>query len=66
MTDYPFLVVERCHDCGQTCVGVMELVIGSPRPTGGLMRVPFEEVFTVLDACHHITDDEPETDGRAA
>lgn len=60
MTDYPFLIVEACPDCGHRCVAVMEIVIGSPRPTGGLMRVPFDEQFTLLDGCYHVTDDDPD------
>jgi hypothetical protein len=41
----------------------MELIVGTPKPMGGLMRVPFDEVFTPLDACEHVATAE-ELDGE--
>lgn len=50
---YPKLTTVDCAICGATVHLVIEQVIGTPKTTGGLMRVPFDYVPTVLDGCDH-------------
>lgn len=53
MSDYPFMVVEKCPWCGAECVATIELVIAEPRVIDGLLRVPHEEQMIVMSACRH-------------
>jgi hypothetical protein len=51
---YPFLWYDICQDCDCELIAVVEQTIGTPRPVGGLMRVPFQPAITWMQVCEHI------------
>jgi hypothetical protein len=51
--DFPRIDSVDCAICGETVTVIIELVAGTPRATGGLMRVPFDPEPTVLSGCEH-------------
>jgi hypothetical protein len=51
--DFPRIDSVDCAICGETVTVIIELVAGTPRATGGLMRVPFDPEPTVLSGCKH-------------
>jgi hypothetical protein len=51
--DYPQISTVRCAICDQDVTIIIELIAGTPRATGGLMRVPFDPEPTVLAGCEH-------------
>jgi len=53
VNDYPKILTVACAICGEPVTIAIELIIGTPRPIGGLMRVPFDPEPTVLQGCHH-------------
>lgn len=57
---FPFIWTDICDECETELVATVEQVIGTPRPTGGLMRVPFEAQIVWMQACEHIDNDEPD------
>lgn len=50
---FPFVWSDICPDCDAEVVAVVEQTIGTPRPIGGLMRVPFEARVVWMQACSH-------------
>lgn len=54
--DYPKLVEVSCAICGEKITLAIELIIGTPEPIGGIMRVPFDPEPTILAGCHHFYD----------
>ena len=50
---YPRLARVECSICGADVELIIEQLAGQPRPIGGLMRVPFDYVPTVLAGCEH-------------
>lgn len=55
-SDYPFLATQECQRCGAELIAAVEQVIGTPRATGGLMRVPLDVTFVWLQGCEHTSD----------
>jgi len=51
--DYPKILTVLCAICNEPVTIAVELIAGTPRPIGGLMRVPFDPEPTVLDGCEH-------------
>lgn len=58
--DYPKIMSVDCAICGETVTIIVELTAGTPRPIGGLMRVPFDPEPTVLEGCEHFYQRERE------
>lgn len=52
-SDYPKVLTVACAICGANVTIAVELIAGTPRHIGGLMRVPFDPEPTVLDGCEH-------------
>ena len=53
IADYPKLMSCKCAICGSDITLIIELIIGTPEPIGGIMRVPFDPEPTVLAGCEH-------------
>lgn len=54
VTDFPYLHCEDCPDCGTRLVAVVQKVIGTPRATGGLIRMQWDNHFVWMQACRHV------------
>lgn len=58
--EYPYLFAEPCPDCGEQLVAVVQQVIGTPKATGGLIRMSWDSHLVWMQACRHVSDrDEP-------
>lgn len=53
---FPFVWAEMCPDCETDLVAVVEQTIGTPRATGGLMRVPLEPTIVWMQSCEHVEE----------
>ena len=60
ISEYPKLVSVNCAICGAEITLIIELIIGTPEPIDGLMRLPLDPEPTVLSGCHHFYDAEAE------
>lgn len=60
IADYPKLVGVKCAICGADVLLIIELIIGTPEPMAGIMRVPFDPEPTVLAGCEHFYQRENE------
>lgn len=63
-SEYPKVVAVDCAICGAKVTIILELMADTPRPMGGLMRVPFYPEPTVLDGCEHFHEREAENHDR--
>lgn len=61
-SEYPKILTVSCAICGAPVTIIIELMAGTPRPIGGLMRVPFDPEPTVLDGCEHFHGTEENDD----
>lgn len=59
---FPFLWYDICPDCDKELIAVVEQTIGTPRATGGLMRMEFEPSITWMQYCDHTADIWTQTD----
>lgn len=57
-SEYPKVVAVDCAICGAAITIILELMADTPRPIGGLIRVPFYPEPTVLDGCEHFYERE--------
>jgi hypothetical protein len=57
-SEYPKVISVDCAICGEAVTIILELMADTPRPMGGLMRVPFYPEPTVLDGCEHFHERE--------
>lgn len=62
ISEYPKLVSVNCAICGEKITLIIELIIGTPEPIDGLMRLPLDPEPTVLSGCHHFYDQEKQND----
>ena len=62
ISEYPKLTEVNCAICGAKITLIIELIIGTPTPIDGIMRLPFDPEPTVLDGCHHFYDREADND----
>lgn len=60
IADYPKLLGVKCAICGADILLIIELIIGTPEPMAGIMRVPFDPEPTVLAGCEHFYQRETE------
>ncbi len=60
IADYPKLLGVKCAICGADVLLIIELIIGTPEPMAGIMRVPFDPEPTVLAGCEHFYQRENE------
>jgi len=60
--EYPKLAEVKCAICGAKITLIIELIIGTPEPIDGLMRLPLDPEPTVLAGCHHFYDRETDND----
>jgi len=58
LSEYPKLTSVKCAICGEKITLIIELVIGTPQPIGGIMRLPLDPEPTVLSGCRHFYDAE--------
>ena len=56
VSEYPKLAEVNCAICGAKITLIIELIIGTPEPIDGLMRLPLDPEPTVLSGCHHFYD----------
>ena len=51
--EYPKLAEVDCAICGERITLIIELIIGTPEPIAGLMRLPLDTEPTILAGCEH-------------
>lgn len=54
----PYLLTDECPDCGAPLTAIVHQIVGTPRATGGLMRVPISTGLAWMQACAHVWDPE--------
>lgn len=57
MSDYPYVAVEQCPECGLDCVAVLERVVDIGHPSRSRISGSIRTQMIILQICEHLIYD---------